>query len=298
MPSPQHEGPLELIRRRAAFGVELLTDVARVQLPAHASVVLVDSDLSDAVPAQFLADAALVLRDTAGDPVAGIIVENQLRPSDRKRLTWPHYLVALRARIERPVYLLVLCPDDDTAAWAGAPISLGSGTVTPIALGPGRIPAISDPEQALATPELAVLSAFAHSGDRAVLAAVARLFAPDVPDHEMYDAITQMMLPKAARESLEAFMTALNYQWVYDSDVAHEIEDRGRAKGKAEGKAEGRAEGKAEAKAEGVVTVLTARGFAIDDATRATITGCSDTEQLNVWLTRAATAATLGEVFA
>ena len=289
MPSPRHEGPLELIRRRAAFGVELLTDVAGVQVPSHDSVIVVDSDLSDAVPAQFLADAALVLRDTNGNPVAGLIIENQLRPSDRKRVTWPHYVVALHSRIERPVYLLVLCPDDDTAAWARTPIPLGSGTVTPTALGPGQIPAITDPEHARTAPELAVLSALAHSGDPAVLQAVIRIFRPDVPDHELYDGITQMALPKSARDYLEELMTTLNYQWVYDSDVAHEIADRGRAQGIAQGIAQG--------KAEDVIAVLDARGFAIDDATRAAVTGCTDIEQLTAWLTRAATATTLGDVF-
>ena len=282
MPSARHEGPLELIRRRAAFGAELLTDVAHVPVPDYDSVVLVDSDLSDAVPVQFLADTALVLRDARRRPVAGIIVENQLRRSERKRYTWPHYAAALRSRIERPVYLLILCPDDDIAAWAGTPISLGFGAVTPIALGPGRIPAITDPDRARATPELAVLSALAHCGVPGVLDAVARIFAPDVPDHELYDAITQMALPKAAREYLEALMTTLNYQWVYDSDVAHEIADRGRAEGVAGA----------------VITVLTARGFDVGDDIRARIAGCRDAGLLDAWLARAATATTLGEVFA
>ena len=92
-----------------------------------------------------------------------------------------------------------------------------------------------------------------------LLAAPTRLFAPDVPDHALYDAITQMTLPKTARDHLEALMTTLNYQWVYDSDVAHEIADRGRAQGKAEGIAQG--------KADDVLAVLAARGFMIDAAT-------------------------------
>ncbi len=66
MPSPEHEAPLELIRNRAEFGVELLSEFGGVPVPDHHSVIIDDSDLSDALPKQLLADTVLVLRDADG----------------------------------------------------------------------------------------------------------------------------------------------------------------------------------------------------------------------------------------
>jgi Uma2 family endonuclease len=65
-----------------------------------------------------------------------------------------------------------------------------------------------------------------------------------------------------------------------------------RAEGKTEGKAEGRAEGKAEA----VIVLLTARGIALDSATRERLLGERDAQQLDRWIVRAASCATLAEL--
>ncbi|MFG3439467.1 hypothetical protein ACGF0J_19685 [Nonomuraea sp. NPDC047897] len=68
-------------------------------------------------------------------------------------------------------------------------------------------------------------------------------------------------------------------------------------RGKAEGKAEGRTEGQAEAAARSVLLVLEARGFDVPDDIRARIAACADLTQLQTWLTRAATAQTLQDLF-
>nr|MCU0687583.1 Uma2 family endonuclease [Polyangiaceae bacterium] len=89
--------------------------------------------------------------------------------------------------------------------------------------------------------------------------------------------------------------------------VLAEGEARGKAEGRAEGKAEGlregEARGKAEGKAEGLregkaaalLTVLAARGLAVDDETRARLEACADPAQLDRWLARALTAASARE---
>jgi flagellar biosynthesis/type III secretory pathway protein FliH len=68
----------------------------------------------------------------------------------------------------------------------------------------------------------------------------------------------------------------------------------GRAKGLAEGKAEGRAEGKAEA----LIALLTARGIALDRATRERLLGERDAAQLDRWIVRAVSCATLADLLA
>jgi hypothetical protein len=51
-----------------------------------------------------------------------------------------------------------------TAAWASRAIDLGHPgmTLKPIVLGPEQIPQVVEPEEAIRTPELAVLSALAR----------------------------------------------------------------------------------------------------------------------------------------
>jgi hypothetical protein len=70
-----------------------------------------------------------------------------------------------------------------------------------------------------------------------------------------------------------------------------------RAEGRIEGKAEGRIEGKAEGKAEALIMVLIARGVVLDSASRTRILGEHDSRQLDRWIARAATCATIDELF-
>ncbi len=70
----------------------------------------------------------------------------------------------------------------------------------------------------------------------------------------------------------------------------------GEATGEARGRAAGRLEGEAKGKAAALVTVLAARGLAVDGATRARIDACLDGARLDRWLARALTAASAREL--
>jgi hypothetical protein len=70
----------------------------------------------------------------------------------------------------------------------------------------------------------------------------------------------------------------------------------GKEEGLREGKEEGRREGEVKGKAAALLTVLAARGLAIDEATRGRIEACGDAGQLDRWLARALTAASGREV--
>jgi hypothetical protein len=76
----------------------------------------------------------------------------------------------------------------------------------------------------------------------------------------------------------------------FTSKYARSYFNRGKAQGKAEGKAEGRAED--------VLVVLAARGLDVSDHARARISGCSDFDQLDTWVRRAATAESIDDLFA
>jgi len=65
---------------------------------------------------------------------------------------------------------------------------------------------------------------------------------------------------------------------------------------RAKDRAEGRVEGKVEGKVESLLAVLSARGIALDGTTREQILDQHDQAQLDRWIARAATRATLAEV--
>ncbi|HEU4412802.1 MAG TPA: HEPN domain-containing protein [Polyangiaceae bacterium] len=69
----------------------------------------------------------------------------------------------------------------------------------------------------------------------------------------------------------------------------------GEARGRAEGLRQGEARGEAKGKAAALLTVLAARGLAVDDATRGRIEACADPARLDRWLARALTAASARE---
>jgi hypothetical protein len=92
---------------------------------------------------------------------------------------------------------------------------------------------------------------------------------------------------------MEEIMKSASTDWPVYSPFAREHFGRG----KTEGKVEGKVEGKAEEAARSVLLVLTARGFDVPETTRTQITTCTDLTQLETWLTQAATAQTLQDLF-
>ncbi|MGH3709310.1 MAG: hypothetical protein ACRDRQ_14680, partial [Pseudonocardiaceae bacterium] len=76
----------------------------------------------------------------------------------------------------------------------------------------------------------------------------------------------------------------------YQSDFARRYFSQGRTEGRAEGEARG------EAKA--VLAFLDARGITVSDDVRARIAACTDLDQLDTWVRRAATATTSQDLFA
>jgi hypothetical protein len=94
-------------------------------------------------------------------------------------------------------------------------------------------------------------------------------------------------LPSAARDFLEALMTTTAHP--YQSDFARRYFDQGEAAGEAKGEARG------EAKA--VLAFLDARGIEVPDEVREQIATCTDIDQLDTWVRRAATASTAHDLF-
>ncbi|GAB2865355.1 hypothetical protein GCM10027176_78920 [Actinoallomurus bryophytorum] len=224
------------------------------------------------------------------EPLHGIIIEVQQKRSTSKRGQLPRYAAALWLSLRCPVTVLCVCPDSDAAAWYTAPIStdLPGYVFRAEVLGPGEIPAITDPEDAAARPEMAVLSVMAHGGRRPVIEGFVGGLGLMKPEHapQYYEYAYNMAAP-AVRCVLGEIMTSST--WPVYSPFAREHFGRG----KDEGLAEGRAKGEAEA----VLRVLAARGIEVPEEARARISACADLRQLNAWLDRAVVATSVAELF-
>ncbi|TDC89142.1 hypothetical protein [Actinomadura sp. 7K507] len=280
MPSTEHEVPLELIRNRPALAPELLQAVSGIKPPEYEQISLGSETLTDCKPTEYRCDSTVLLGKPE-KPDLAIVVETQLDQKERKRYTWPVYLATLRARQECPVTLLVLCPDEKTAAWCREPIETGhhGWVLRPWVLKLTDVPAVTELDQARSLPELAILSTVAHADgpdQKAVLTAFAEaLQVTDRDKGELYHDYVLSQLSGAARRCLEEIMQAGTYEWKSDFALKHI----------------------AEGEAKLLLTVLESHGFTIDDDLRERITSCQDPEQIHIWARRAATAESLDEIF-
>ncbi len=283
MPSLLHEGIIALVREKPAFAADLLRDVLHVSVPAFSSARLSEATFNNLVPAEYSADAVVLLGNE--DTVFGIIVEAQLRDDPQKFFTWPLYAVTARAQHKCPFVVLVVTPSDATARWASQSIELGGGTWRALVVGPEGIPIVTDVQLATREPHLAVLSILAHGRDDDVPTAVAIATAatagaaglPD-PTRVLYFALIESSLGEAARKTFA--MLPQGQQFFSESHRR------------------GFAEGEAKGKAEAVLLVLEGRGLSIASEQRERVLGCTDAATLDGWLKRAATVESAEQLFA
>lgn len=281
MPSNLHEMLLELFRARPSLAPELLSEVLGRPLPEFGSVRLEPADCTDVAPTEYRSDAVVVLSD-GHRPVLAVVVEVQLGRDGDKRWTWPVYVATLRARLRCPTELLVVCADAAVAGWCAVPIALGLGSVAvePLVLGPDLIPVVTAIDRPRRSVELVVLSALAHGAEpegRQVLAVLLESLSAVETEHAFgYLGLVYAALPVAARRHLEELMSIST-----DGELS-ELAQFFVAKGEEKGRAEGRAAG--------VLAVIDARGVPVTEDVRLRILGCTDVEQLDDWMRRAATA--------
>jgi hypothetical protein len=294
MPSHLHEVLIEMFRDRPALAAEVLAGPLGIPLPAFEEACLVPSDLNDTNPTEYRADAMVTLT-VRKNPVLAVVIEAQLDTKKDKRRSWPVYVATAYARLGCPVVLLAICPGRAAARHWAKPIVVGYPTLvlTPLVLGPENVPVVNDADLARRNPELAVLSAMVHGArpDQAGMyqpgifeAMLAGLDVVDEKHAKLYADIVLMVLPAAARSCLEALMTTPT-TFEYQSDFARRYYGQGEARGKAEGEAQA------------VLTFLDARGFEVPDHVRERIAGCTDLDQLDTWVRRAATATKVDDLF-
>ncbi|GAB2461027.1 hypothetical protein GCM10027187_31240 [Streptosporangium sandarakinum] len=292
MPSPTHDSLIELFRDRPQLAVEVLRDLLGQDLPVT-PLARAENFTFNTRPSDDIEPDLVVVLGPPPSPAHVIIVEIQKDKSkDPRQLD--RYAAQAWLMLKCDATVLVVCPDARTAEHYARPIDSGLTGYRPHprVLGPGGIPAITDPQQAAAHPELSALAVMAHGRDRKVVEAFASALAELPHDYaaKYYEHAYDMSVPEV-RHLLEEIMTSTD--WPVHSPFAREHYGRGMAEGKAKGKTEGRAEEAAKL----VLLVMDARGLDMPDDVRARITSCTDLTLLETWAARAATAQTVHDMF-
>jgi hypothetical protein len=300
-----HEILVDLFKNRPSLAAEILAEVLSVALPDYTEARVVSADLSEIQPAEYRADAVVVLLDGEVS-VRVIIVEVQLAVDLRKRLSWPAYVTVSRAIHDCPATLLVVAPDPAIAAWCAEPIETGvpGFVLRPSVLHHNAVPVVTEIEEASRRPELGVLSAIAHgkSGQGATIASAVLPAIQGLDDDRarFYVDLVYNSMNDAARRALEETMKGYEYQ----SHFAKLYVAEGLAKGRTEGRTEGLTEGltvglavgRTEEAARNLLTVLRVRGIAVPDAVRERILAQKDQERLEHWLEKAVVASSVAAV--
>ncbi|MBK6692811.1 MAG: hypothetical protein IPG50_11460 [Myxococcales bacterium] len=138
--------------------------------------------------------------------------------------------------------------------------------------------------QAKRAPELAVLSVLAHGHEpnaERIAAPALEAVATLASDFAMlYSEVIEEALSPAAKAALEKLMDIRKYEFKSEFAKKH------------------RAEGRQEGRVGALLAILEARGLSVSEAEQEAIAACTDATLLTRWIRKAATAATVAEVFA
>ncbi|MFI7226962.1 hypothetical protein ACIBO5_27435 [Nonomuraea angiospora] len=278
-----------MFNERPQLVVEVLRDLLGVELPATPLVRLEKTTFNTRRSDDIESDVVVVLGPPQS-PAHAIIVEvQQDKSKDSKQLA--RYAAALWLMLGCDVTVLVVCPDRGVADHYAQPVDSGltGYRLQAQVLGPDDIPVITDPQEAVARPALAIMAVMAHGRDRKVVEAFAMALAELRDEHapKYYEYAYSMSAPDVRRLLEEIIM--MSATWPVYSPFAREHYGRGQA--------EGKAEGKAEEAVRMLLLVLGARGFDISDDMRTRISTRADLAQLESWATRAVTAQSLEDLF-
>jgi hypothetical protein len=289
MPSITHQFLVTMLREAPALITHLFELATGKPLPAGASTTLTSAQFTDVEPPEYSADAAHLIKDPTDATLGTLILEAQLSPSEGKHRSWLQYVATQHAKSKRPVTVVVLAIDEPTERWCAEPHiydHVGSA-FRPVVIGPSMIPRITDIAQARALPELAVLSAMAHSADPDVehigLTALAACESLDSDQGRRYGDFISAWLFDVARITLRKLMAQQGYEYV--SEFARQFV------------AEGRKEGIEEGEKKLLVKQLARKFGELSAEVRERIEAASS-EQVDLWGERVLTAQSIEQVFA
>jgi hypothetical protein len=290
--SAEHDGLVELFRDNPKFAGELLALLApelKLNQRQLSAAAVASQSFEQINPATYSADLVVTFGKR---PSLAVIVEVQRRRSNAKRRSWPLYVAHLWARYGCPVFLLVLAPSAHVARWCAKPIRLGHPgfVLQPLVAGPESVAPIRNADDAMRTPELAVVSAIVHAAapdalQIALVAAQAVLSRKPDSGYLYYDLIAKALRSEDAR-ILEDTMTQ-----------KHQFHSPMLRRAYSEGIEQGIEQGIATGKADGILAVLAARELEVTDEQEQRIRSCRKTAELQRMLRLAVTAGSVDDLF-
>lgn len=204
------------------------------------------------------------------------------------------YRAGVRYRLRCSAWNLLFSPQRRVLVWAREDLFSNEPELAPYVISPELIPPITTLEAALADYPRAVLAVVLHSdGPDAVASATAaiRSLLRISPRH--FGRYIQLIAASVTKDVMQQVREQLPRQ---DRQTLSEWERRSStfSLGRDEGLESGREQGLHAA----ILAVLSARGFKLDEQTRARILACDQPEELEALAGRAATIASLEQLFA
>jgi len=285
MPSIWHDSGNELFKLDPDLAIRLLRLVG-IDLPPDTHLIPAPTNETDRLLSKDLDPDTTLIDGSAGKPGRVVILEMQQAKDDDKLRQWPRYAAVKWLRHECPVDLLVICPDEEVAAWYAKPIptSLRGYTHWPHILMPAQVPALRSPEEVSSDPTMAALAVPYHGRDEAVanafVAGIASLGAEAGQD---YYEIGVRMSSQEVRNALELLVSTKYKEPFSEFGKRHY--------------GQGREEGLIAGERGTVLMVLKARGLKVSDSQRERIDACDDLTTLKEWAEAALTVATADDLF-
>ncbi|GAA3474185.1 hypothetical protein [Nonomuraea roseola] len=210
-------------------------------------------------------EGAVICLGPKEEPAQVVLLAMQMSEAPSRRESWARQVAELWLDYRCAVNLVVLCPDDQVAAWAAEPIVTGfhGYELRPRVFASGGLSSLSAYEH----PELAIVLAMLPGlGGQAAESWW-------MPLRRMADSFTAFYV-EAPGEAQRTLVAALDAAVETEgADLMTYLRDWVR--------------GFNEGRAESVLRVLETRGMTVSDDVAARVRACMDTEQLRDWLIQA-----------
>ncbi|WP_229683925.1 hypothetical protein [Nocardia camponoti] len=298
MISSSHEA-MHTIFTHDAAAITHAFRVLDLPFPDAVEVEQISVDLTETAPVERRADTILRVRTACDEFI--LVVEAQSSRDPSRVAAWAYYVTFLHNKYGLPVVLIVVCHDRETAAWARQPMRVAyhrwtSITLHPIVLGPDNVPAITSPAEVLRDLPLAAISAITHAREPEIdeiLEAIVTAFRRRGQDDQtaFYAELIEQGISHTEAAKFWRDQMAIDLSF-FRSESAQLLRAQGREQGREEGREE-----LEKARREAIVTVLTARGLELSVRQQQQLATTCDSDQLDKWLTQAATADAATELF-
>jgi hypothetical protein len=292
MPSDAHEVPIQLVKEDPELPAWLLRNHFHVDVPEYK---FANAYATDARQTRTMhSDGATRYSDHADKASMGAVTEVQLGRDPRKLRTWKTYVALLEEDLDVPVRLVLFIPDPAIASWYWRLLrtdGTSSIPLQPYMFSRGEMPPIVDVDLAWEHPALVMLSAYCNAGEPGIddmfPAACVAVRSGDEARELAYNDYMLSWLPEAAAARWRDYMTTTAGPRYFSEEFR---------KADAEGEERGVALGEAHGRAEALLMFLDGHDWQVPGMVRERILSCTDVEQLDTWIRRAATAHSLADV--